>query len=186
MFFFLSLFVYFYYFKPLHLSLRSGRKSFMLIFNIINYCCDYCFYTYFYVVAASGNGFTSQASCCTKGVRQAVKGKEVVAKTKTACYKDFRSVASKQDPSCEIMRRICCFKAELKQACTRAEAYAKLVGIYLLKVNNRNTRTRCEICSKLTIKTPERRYQRRSGVFIVNFEHISHLVLVFLLLTLSR
>ena len=31
------------------------------------------------------------------------------------------------------------------------------VGIYLLKVNNRNTRARCEICSKLTIKTPERR-----------------------------
>ena len=27
---------------------------------------------------------------------------------------------------------------------------------------------------------------RRSGVFIVNFEHISHLVLVFLLLTLSK
>ena len=27
---------------------------------------------------------------------------------------------------------------------------------------------RCEICSKLTIKTPKR-------VFIVNFEHISHL-----------
>ena len=24
-------------------------------------------------------------------------------------------------------------------------------GIYLLKVNNRNTRTRCEICSKLTL-----------------------------------
>ena len=59
-------------------------------------------------------------------------------------------------------------------------------GIYLFKVNNRNTRTRCEICSKLTIKTPERRHWRRSGVFIVNFEHISHLVLVFLLLTLSR
>ena len=29
-------------------------------------------------------------------------------------------------------------------------------GIYLLKVNNRNTRTRCERCSKLTIKIPER------------------------------
>ena len=27
---------------------------------------------------------------------------------------------------------------------------------------------------------------RRSGVFIVNFEHTSHLVLVFLLLTLNR
>ena len=59
-------------------------------------------------------------------------------------------------------------------------------GIYLFKVNNRNTRTKCEICSKLTINTPERRQWRRSGVFIVNFEHISHLVLVFLLLTLSR
>ena len=27
---------------------------------------------------------------------------------------------------------------------------------------------------KLTIKTPERRYCLRPGVFIVNFEHISH------------
>ena len=51
---------------------------------------------------------------------------------------------------------------------------------FLLKVNNRNSRKRCEICSKLTIKIPERRQWRRSGVFIVNFEHISHLVLVFL------
>ena len=54
-------------------------------------------------------------------------------------------------------------------------------GSYLLKVHNRNTRTRCEICLKLTIKTPERRQSRRSGAFIVNFDHISHLVLVFLL-----
>ena len=57
-------------------------------------------------------------------------------------------------------------------------------GNYMFKVNNRNTRTRCEICSKLTIKIPER--QRRSSVFFVNFEHISHLVLAFLLLTLNR
>ena len=40
--------------------------------------------------------------------------------------------------------------------------------------------------SKLTIKTLEQRHWRRSGIFIANFEHISHLVLVFLLLTLSR
>ena len=59
-------------------------------------------------------------------------------------------------------------------------------GNYLFKVNNRSTKTRCEICSKLTIKTPERRDWRHSGVFIVNFEHISHLVLDFLLLTLNR
>ena len=37
----------------------------------------------------------------------------------------------------------------------------------------------CEICSKLTIKIPERRQSRRSGIFIVNFEHILHLFLVF-------
>ena len=54
--------------------------------------------------------------------------------------------------------------------------------IYLFKVNNRNSRKMCKICSKLTIKTPE----RRSGVFIVNFEHISHFFLLFLLLTLSK
>ena len=41
-------------------------------------------------------------------------------------------------------------------------------------------------CSKLTIKTLERRHWRRSGVFIVTFEHITYLVLVFLMLTLSR
>ena len=55
-------------------------------------------------------------------------------------------------------------------------------GIHLFKDNNRNTRIRCEICWKLT-KTPKQRHWRRSGVFIVNFEYISHLVLVFLLLT---
>ena len=41
-------------------------------------------------------------------------------------------------------------------------------GNHMFKVNNRNTRTRYGICSKLTIKT-----------------HISHLALVFLVLTLS-
>ena len=51
------------------------------------------------------------------------------------------------------------------------------VGIYLLKVNNRSTRTRCETCSNLSIKTPTRRHWRPSGVFIVSFEHILYLVL---------
>ena len=31
-------------------------------------------------------------------------------------------------------------------------------GNYMFKVNNRNTRARGEICSKLGIKTPERRH----------------------------
>ena len=43
-----------------------------------------------------------------------------------------------------------------------------------------------ETCSKLTIKTPERNRWRRFGIFFVNFENISHLVLMFLLLTLSK
>ena len=57
---------------------------------------------------------------------------------------------------------------------------------YMFKVSNRNTRIRCEICSKLIRKIPERRQWRRSGIFFINFEHISHLVLVFLLLTLDK
>ena len=59
-------------------------------------------------------------------------------------------------------------------------------NIWLFKVSNKNTRKRCEICSKVTIKTPEQSQWRRSGVFIVTFEHISHLFLAFLLLTLNN
>ena len=48
-----------------------------------------------------------------------------------------------------------------------------LPGNYIFKVNNKNTRTRCEICSKLTIKIPEQTYLTpSSGVSIVNFEHV--------------
>ena len=53
-------------------------------------------------------------------------------------------------------------------------------GIYLLKVNNRNTSQWRR--SGIFIVNFE---WRRSGIFIVNFEFISHLVLVFLLLTLN-
>ena len=58
--------------------------------------------------------------------------------------------------------------------------------IYLFKVNNENPRAVYEICLKLTIKTPEYRHWQCFGVFIVNFEHISHRGLMFLLLTLKR
>ena len=40
---------------------------------------------------------------------------------------------------------------------TSASCSGYPAGIYMLKVNNRNTRTWREICSKLTINTPERR-----------------------------
>ena len=56
----------------------------------------------------------------------------------------------------------------------------------MFKINNSNTSTRFEICSKLTLKTSEQSYWCHSSVFILLFEHISHLVIVFLVLTLSR
>ena len=38
-------------------------------------------------------------------------------------------------------------------------------------MNNSNTRKRCEICSKLTIKSP----QRRSTVFFANYDYVPYL-----------
>ena len=49
----------------------------------------------------------------------------------------------------------------------------------MLKVNNRNTRNGFKICSKLTTERPERRE-------CIVIKHISHLFLLFLLLTLNR
>ena len=43
----------------------------------------------------------------------------------------------------------------------------------MFNVNNRNIRTSCEICSKLTTKPPERSQWRHSGVFIVNFDQVN-------------
>ena len=40
----------------------------------------------------------------------------------------------------------------------------------MFKVYKRNTRTKCEICSKLTIKTHQ---NDANGVFIVNFEQVN-------------
>ena len=40
----------------------------------------------------------------------------------------------------------------------------------------------CEICSELTTEIPKRRYWRRSGVLIVNFEQILQIAVLFPLL----
>ena len=88
----------------------------------------------------------------------------------TKIVNDFLTIIAKKapsrfDPNC-ISGRKWDKSSFINEHCT--------AGIYLFEVNNRNTRTRCEICSKLTTKT------------LVNFEHVSHLILLFLLLTLSR
>ena len=56
--------------------------------------------------------------------------------------------------------------------------------IYFFKVNN--TGAMCAICLKLTKKTSVWRQWCHSGVFIVKFEQISHIMLVFLLLTSNK
>ena len=56
-------------------------------------------------------------------------------------------------------------------------------NIYLLKVNKKNTRKGLKCVwkfEKLTTKTSEGHQWRRSSVFFVNCEHISHFFLVFL------
>ena len=76
----------------------------------------------------------------------------------------------------------CIFRTDKR----RAQMVHYPTNIYLFKVNSKNFKKRRKICSKLTIKTPERRQWCRSGVFIINFKHISHLFLVFLLLNLNK
>ena len=44
-------------------------------------------------------------------------------------------------------------------------------GNYMFKVNNRNTGTRFEICSKLTIKTPQRGVVLVSLLLTLNIFH---------------
>ena len=46
-------------------------------------------------------------------------------------------------------KNVCCIYPK------QAHFFLSPTGNYMFKVNNRNARTRCEICSRLTIKTPE-------------------------------
>ena len=59
----------------------------------------------------------------------------------------------------------------------------EFVENHLIKCNQPSAFQPSFTCSKLTIETLEEHIQSwgRSAVFIVNFEHISHLFLVFLL-----
>ena len=62
-----------------------------------------------------------------------------------------------------------------------------LLDMYMLKVDNKNTRLRHETCLKLKLKSKYTRKTLSNGALlsIVKFEHISYLVLVFLLWTLN-
>ena len=66
------------------------------------------------------------------------------------------------------------------------EYFRLQAGINLFNVNNGNTRTMCNLSSKITIKTSAQGHWRFSDLFIVNFKQIAHIFLVFLLLTLNK
>ena len=55
----------------------------------------------------------------------------------------------------EKVRKITCESKKNKNILDRNLRNYPAIN-YLFKVNNRNARKSCEICSKLTIKTPER------------------------------
>lgn len=59
-------------------------------------------------------------------------------------------------------------------------------SVCLFRFSNGCTRVMCVIFSKLTLMTPEQCQWPRCGIFLVNFEKILHLVLIFPLLTLSK
>ena len=59
-------------------------------------------------------------------------------------------------------------------------------NIYLFKVYDRNTRKKCEICLKLSIKNTWTTSMTLFWCFIVNFELISHIFQKFLLLSLNE
>ena len=71
---------------------------------------------------------------------------------------------------------------ELQNALCITIYHINPASISLFKVNLENTRTMCEICLKLKIRTQER---HSSGVFINNFEQILSYILVSSLLTLN-
>ena len=74
-------------------------------------------------------------------------------------------------------------KQRLKWSLTFNNFNTFLVAINMFKIKKKNTGTRCEICSKLTIKTPER---RQFAISIFNSEPIFYLVLVLLKLTFNK
>ena len=60
-------------------------------------------------------------------------------------------------PICKFPSKICPCQLYMKFNSDKTTGVFEQVGIYMFRVNNRDTRTRCEICSKLTIETLERR-----------------------------
>ena len=67
---------------------------------------------------------------------------------------------------------------------TNNRSFSKPIWHLLAESHHRNTRTKCDLPSKLIKKASEQSHltlRYKAALFIDNFEHISHLGLVFLL-----
>ena len=81
------------------------------------------------------------------------------AKTFTAAASWIKKVVKNESVHNFLAHQEIKWKFNLSRAPSWGGQFERLIpaGNCMFKVNNRNTRTRCEIFSKLTIKTPERR-----------------------------
>ena len=65
----------------------------------------------------------------------------------------------------DLVQQYCSYMAKHTQG-RRSKPRQRPVSIYLFKVINRNTKKKCEICSKLTMKTS-------SSISIIDFEQVN-------------
>ena len=104
--------------------------------------------------------------------------KRIDAKLRKSSKRE-RSVKRIWNQSEKNLKPICDTKRENRIRHTAATLILFPAGNYMFKVNNRNTRARCEICLKLTIKIPEWRqrlwtyFTPCSRVSVANFEHVN-------------
>ena len=130
-----------------------------------------------YIEASWGAHF-----CIMSSITSVEKFKKIIqvsfVKTILWCcsYIPFQMITLGGDAELELVDSLDPFSEGIVFRLVATSFIACLPNIYLFKVNNRSTRKRCEICSKLTI------FWHRSVVFLVNFDHISRFFSVFLLL----
>ena len=75
---------------------------------------------------------------------------------------EFTFLLALYDKRCRyVFQTLVCYRSLLLIAFSIVN-YELTSNIYLFKINNRKARKKCEICSKLTINTPERRRRRAS------------------------
>ena len=97
---------------------------------------------------------------CTFNLRPVSTGKSQAKEicTFTISTQKYGSVPSHHIPVNKLNARICKIQPYMAVYGSIQSICKDIVGIYLSKVNSGNTATIFEICSKVTIKTPERQH----------------------------